>query len=172
MDSSYSSNHPLENQCLKLHNPKPDSLYIQDTSELTSLVKDPNKQSVVFFNLFNGISVKKDNYYRGVISYATLLNIYEGILDDEDLRTGLIYEGRLKKDLLEYLTFFHFFRYEGSNTKARSITLKLDPYQDIIGDESVAKKSVFNHMTSGVNFNSLAFLTEVKKALNVPSANK
>ena len=157
---------------VKLQDPKSDSLYIQDTLELTTLVEDPSKQSVVFFNLFNGISVKKDNCYRGVISYATLLNIYEGILDDKDLRTGLIYDGQLKKDLLEYLTLFHFFRYEGSSTKARPITLKLDPYQDIIGDESVAAKSVFNHMTSGVKFNSLAFLTEVKKALNIQPVDK
>ena len=157
---------------VRLQNPKPDSLYIQDTSELTSLVKDPNKQSVVFFNLFNGISVKQDNYYRGVISYATLLNIYEGILDDEDLRVGLIYDSPLKKDLLDYLTLFHFFRYESSSTKSRPITLKLDPYQNIIGDKSVTALSVFKHMTSGVKFNSLAFLTEVRKALNVPAANK
>jgi hypothetical protein len=94
--------------------------------------------------------------------------MYEGILDDKDLRMGLIYDSQLKNQLLEYLTFYHFFRYEGSSTKTKSITIKLDPYQDIIGDESVAKKSVFNHMTSGVKFNSLAFLTEVRKALNIP----
>jgi hypothetical protein len=33
------------------------SLYIQDTLELTALVKDPSKRSVVFFNLFNGLVV-------------------------------------------------------------------------------------------------------------------
>lgn len=153
---------------VKIQNPKPDSLYIQDTLELTSLFEDPNKQSVVFFNLFNGIAVNPNAYYTGVISYATLLNMYEGILDDKDLRMGLIYDSQLKNQLLEYLTFYHFFRYEGSSTKTKSITIKLDPYQDIIGDESVAKKSVFNHMTSGVKFNSLAFLTEVRKALNIP----
>jgi hypothetical protein len=141
------------------------SLYIQDTMELTSIVEDPSKQSVVFFNLFNGMKVGLDEErnYRGVISYATLLNIYQGILDDEDIRTGLIYNTPLKKDILQYLTLFHFSRYE----KAKEISLKLDPYENLIGDDSVGKLSLFSHMRGRGNFNSLAFLTEVRKVLNV-----
>ena len=148
-------------------NIKASSLYIQDASELTTLVEDPSKQAVVFFNLFNGIAVGDDKYYNGVISYATLLNIYKGILDDEALRTGLIYDGLVKNELLQYLTLFHFSRYEAAPTKTRNISLKLDPYQNIIGNESVGAKSIFKHITGGVKFNSLAFLTEVRKALNV-----
>lgn len=142
------------------------SLYIQDISELTSLVEDPSKQAVVFFNLFNGISVGNDNFYNGVISYATLLNIYEDILDDKDIRMGLMYDGLLKHNLLQYLTLFHFSRYEAAPTKSRNISLKLDPYQNIIGDDSVGAKSIFKHMTGGVKFNSLAFLTEVRRVIN------
>lgn len=143
------------------------SLYIQDTMALTNLVEDPSKQSVVFFNLFNGMKVGPDDErnYRGVISYATLLNIYKGILDDEDIRTGLIYNTPLKNDILQYLTLFHFSRYE----KAGEISLKLDPYENLIGDDSVGKLSLFNHMRGNGNFNSLAFLTEVRKVLNVQS---
>lgn len=93
------------------------SLYIQDTLELTGLVEDPSKKAVVFFNLFNGIKVGQEDerYYNGVISYATLLNIYDEILDDEDIRRGLIYDrdnNPLKNDILQYLTLFHFSRYE------------------------------------------------------------
>jgi ribosomal protein S20 len=139
------------------------SLYIQDTIELTNLVNDPSKQSVVFFNLFNGIEVPgEQKNYNGVISYATLLNIYQGILDDEDIRKGLIFNGSLKNDILQYLTLFHFSRYQ----KAKDIHLKLDPYENLIGEESVGKLSLFNHMRGKSEFNSLAFLTEVKKVLN------
>lgn len=54
------------------------SLYIQDTAELSHLVDDPSQKSVVFFNLFNGVVIdKKEHKYNGVISYATLLNIYK-----------------------------------------------------------------------------------------------
>ena len=138
------------------------SLYIQDTIELTNLVNDPSKQSVVFFNLFNGIEVPgEEKNYNGVISYATLLNIYQGILDDEDIRKGLIFNGSLKNDILQYLTLFHFSRYQ----KAKDIHLKLDPYENLIGDESVGKLSLFNHMRGKSEFNSLAFLTYVRKVL-------
>jgi hypothetical protein len=143
---------------------KASSLYVQDTVELTNLVEDSSKQSVVFFNLFNGIDLGgADKYYNGVISYATLLNIYEGILDDEDIRTGLMSEGSLKNDILQYLTLFHFSRYQ----KAKEIHLKLDPYDNLIGDNSVGKLATFPHMQGKTEFNSLAFLTLVKKVLNV-----
>ncbi|NEU72538.1 hypothetical protein PI95_008120 [Hassallia byssoidea VB512170] len=139
------------------------SLYIQDTIELTNLVNDPSKQSVVFFNLFNGIQVPgEQKNYNGVIYYATLLNIYQGILDDEDIRKGLIFNGSLKNDILQYLTLFHFSRYQ----KAKDIHLKLDPYENLIGEESVGKLSLFNHMRGKSEFNSLAFLTQVNKVLN------
>ncbi|MFB8788856.1 MAG: hypothetical protein U7123_08395 [Potamolinea sp.] len=141
------------------------SLYIQDTTELTNLVEDPSKQSAVFFNLFNGLVVGKadERHYNGVISYATLLNIYDGILDDQDIREGLLYEGSLKNDILQYLTLFHFSRYE----KAKDIKLKLDPYENLIGENSVGNLSLFNHMGGKGSFNSLAFLTEVKKILDL-----
>ena len=139
------------------------SLYIQDTLELTNLVEDNNKQSVIFFNLFNGIQVAQDVNYHGVMSYATLLNVYEGILDDEDTRTGLLYNNsQLKNEILQCLTLFHFSRYQ----KSGDIQLKLDPYENLIGDESVGQVALFPHSQVKGNFNSLAFLTYVKQILN------
>ncbi|WP_168504065.1 hypothetical protein [Anabaena sp. UHCC 0187] len=141
------------------------SLYIQDTIELTELAEDPNKQSVVFFNLFNGIALSKENNYNGVMSYATLLNIYDGILDDEDIRKGLISnQSDLKNEILQCLTLFHFSRYE----KSRDIQLKLDPYQNLIGDESVSQLALFKHSRVKADFNSLAFLTYIKEILAKP----
>ncbi|MEA5499226.1 hypothetical protein [Limnoraphis robusta] len=149
---------------VKLQNLTASSLYIQDVAELETLVKDPSKQAVVFFNLFNGIQVGNEKNYNGVISYATLLNLYEGVLDDQDIREGLIYDTPLKNEILQMLTLYHFSRYEAGSTK---INLKLDPHENLIGDDSVGALSIFKHMTGGVKFNSLAFLTEVRKALNV-----
>ena len=139
------------------------SLYIQDTLELTNVAEDSNKQSVIFFNLFNGMQVAKDVNYNGVMSYATLLNIYDGILDDEDIREGLISQkSNLKNEILQCLTLFHFSRYE----KSSNIQLKLDPYQNLIGDESVSKLALFPHIRVKADFNSLAFLTYIKQILN------
>ncbi|MEG3840398.1 hypothetical protein [Microcoleus sp. herbarium14] len=144
---------------------KGESFYIQDTTELESLSKDPSQQAVMFFNLFNGIKVEQGekNFYNGVISYSTLLNIYEGILDDQDIRQGLMYDGEIKDTLLHYLTIFHFSRYEAR----QQISLKLDPYSHIIGDDSVGVLSVFRHAGGSAEFNSLAFLNKVREVLNV-----
>jgi hypothetical protein len=144
---------------------KGESFYIQDTMELENLSKDPSQQAVMFFNLFNGIKVEQGekNFYNGVISYSTLLNIYEGILDDQDIRQGLMYDGEIKDTLLHYLTIFHFSRYEAR----QQISLKLDPYSHIIGDDSVGNLSIFSHAGGNAEFNSLAFLNKVREVLNV-----
>ena len=142
------------------------SFYIQDAMELESLSAKGNQQAVMFFNLFNGITVKQPgekNFYNGVISYSTLLHIYDGILDDQDLHQGLIYDGEIKDTLLHYLTLFHFSRYEAR----QKISLKLDPYERIIGDDSVGALSVFRHAGGSAEFNSLAFLNKVRELLNV-----
>ena len=144
---------------------KGESFYIQDTGELESLSKDPSQQAAMFFNLFNGIRVEQGekNFYNGVISYSTLLNIYEGILDDQDIRQGLMYDGEIKDTLLHYLTIFHFSRYEAR----QQISLKLDPYSHIIGDDSVGNLSIFSHAGGSAEFNSLAFLNKVREVLSV-----
>lgn len=140
------------------------SFYIQDAMELESLFADTSQQAVMFFNLFNGIRVREEkNFYNGVIYYSTLLNIYQGILDDRDIREGLIYDGAIKNTLLHYLTIFHFSRYEARH----NISLKLDPYERIIGDESVGALSIFSHAGGSADFNSLAFLNKVREVLNV-----
>ena len=43
---------------------------------------------------------------------------------------------------------------------------KLDPYQNLIGDESVSKLALFPHIRVKADFNSLAFLTYIKQILN------
>jgi hypothetical protein len=141
-----------------------ESFYIQDTAELANLFANPSKQAAMFFNLFNGIKVEQGgkNFYNGVISYSTLLNMYEGILDDQNIREGLIDDGEIKDTLLHYLTMFHFSRYEAR----QQISLKLDPFDRMIGDDSVGALSEFSHAGGSATFNSLAFLNEVRDVLN------
>jgi len=141
--------------------------YIKDTRELNSLVNDPSKKTVIFFNLFSGKIVGYDRFYNGVMSYATLLNVYQGVLEEQDIRDALIHDAdnnQLKTDLLNYLTLVHFSRYESPANP----NIKLDPYDNIIGDQSVGASSVFFHSDGKIHFNSLAFLTNVRSILNVP----
>ncbi|NEQ38318.1 MAG: hypothetical protein F6K40_19435 [Okeania sp. SIO3I5] len=145
---------------------KTNSLYIQDTKQLTNIAEDSSQEAVVFFNLFNGIFVgnKEERIYRGVISYSTLLGkFYPGVMDDADIREALVLDSQLKNDILQYLTFFHFSRFE----RQSKVSLKLDPYENIIGDEGVGALSIFPHITEKINFNGLAFLTEVSKIVDI-----
>lgn len=156
----------------KIKKPGVKSFYIQDTRQLMSIAEDSSQKSVVFFNLFNGISVggdktKDERFYNGVISYSTLLGkYYSGVMDDEDIRQGLVYDSSLKNDILQYLTFFHFSRYEKQEKNSSNLSLKLDPYQNIIGDEALGSLAIFRQMTENIEFNALAFLTEVNDAVD------
>lgn len=139
------------------------ALYLQDTSQLQKLLNDPSQQSVIFFNLFNGIAVREeDSFYNGVVSYATLVGVYEDLLDDQAIRQNLLYNQGCKNDLLQYLILFHFSRYE----KTYQPSIKLNPYQQIISEESVAKRSLFKHPEGKADFNLLAFLTEVRRVIS------
>ncbi|GHO59281.1 hypothetical protein [Ktedonobacter robiniae] len=146
-----------------------ESLYVDDTRELRSLVNDPNRSSIVFFNLLNGLIVGKDQtqrFYNGVVSYATLINVYDDPIYDQDIRNNLLdgtQPGSLKKSLLDFLTLLHFARYE---REANTISFKLDPYENIIGSDSVGTLSLIDHMEANVRFNMLAFLTEVRSVMN------
>jgi hypothetical protein len=146
-----------------------ESLYVDDTSELRSLVNDPNRSAVVFFNLLNGRIVGRDpkqRFYNGVVSYATLINVYDDPIYDQDIRNHLLdgsQPGSLKKDLLDFLMLLHFARYERDD---KNISFKLDPYENIIGSDSVGTLGILDHMEPGIHFNMLAFLTEVRSVLN------
>ena len=147
----------------------PQSLFIQETRELQRIMEDSStsKQVVIFYNLFNGIEVVR-HYYNGVISYATLLGMYEDILEDADILRGLLLDENnpLKSDILNYLTLFHFSRYEAAGTRRQPISLKLNPYENLIGDQSVGKLAMWPHAAGNGQWNALAFLAEVRKILN------
>ena len=144
---------------------KVDSLYVDDIGELSNLVSDPSKRSLVFFNLFSGASVNKQ-VYNGVMSYATLINVYENDPTyDQYIWSDILGEKNpqtFKADILDFITLLHFSRYE----KPRDLGFKLDPYKRIIGETSVGKMAIFPHMRGNIQFNALAFLTLVRAVLH------
>jgi hypothetical protein len=147
-----------------------DTLYIQDLAELTQVVDDHSQaqQMVVFLNLFSGhtnvASRDGTDKYNGVVSYATLLNIYGGVLNERDLRAALIHDeggkNPLKNLLVLYLTLFHLSRYE--KQERGPIAIKLNPYEAVIGDESVGVAAAQPHANRFLRFNFLSFLTMVR----------
>ncbi len=140
------------------------SLYVQDTRELMTLMRDPAKQIAVFLNLFTGKTVrsKGDTLYNGVMSYATARNMHPEIVDNAAIDRGLIYDDPTKDALMLYLTLLHFARYEADGDE---IVLKLNPYGDIIGDDSVGKHALLPHFARKRSFNLLAFLGYVEQIL-------
>lgn len=148
---------------------EPDSLYIDDLGELSKLAADKSKRTLIFFNVFNGLTVsKKDDLdqriYNGVVSYGTLVNMYEDTTYYQYIWQDLLGErtpGSFSTTLLDFLTLLHFMRYE----KNRPDRFKLDPYSRIMGNDSIGKCAIFPHMLSGTRFNSLAFLTLVRSVL-------
>ncbi len=151
--------------------PKPntlqaDSLYIDSVSELTTVANDPSRRSQIFFNLFSGIKVNREAVYNGVMSYATLINVYDNDPTyDQYIWSDLlntINPDNIKSDILDFITLLHFARYE----KSSQLGFKLDPYTDIIGDKSVGTLAVFPNMNGKASFNALAFLTAVRSVLH------
>jgi hypothetical protein len=149
-----------------------ESLYVDDTSELRTLMTDPSKSSVVFFNVMNGMHVpldrrsKRHNYYHGVVSYATLINMYDNPLYDQAIRNNLLdgsQPGSLRPDLLDTLAYIHGVRYE--RREKNGVQLKLDPYTSIIGVNSVGMRALMPSMDFRVRSNTLALLTLVRGML-------
>jgi len=143
-----------------------DSLYIDDLGELSNVSFDPSRRSLIFLNLFSGINVSNRPVYNGVMSYSTLVNVYENDPTYEQyIWSDLLSENvpqSLKGDMVDFITLLHFSRYE----KPRDLGFKLDLYTRIIGDTSVGKIAVFPHMRANVYFNMLGFLTLVRAVMN------
>lgn len=142
-----------------------ESLYVDDTKELRTLLTDPSKSTVVFFNVMNGIQIrptkgeKGHRYYNGVVSYSTLINMYSNPLYDQPIRNNLLdgsQPGSLRKDMLDFLAYVHGVRYE--RREKAGVQLKLDPYEAYIGFDSVGARSIIPSFDSRVQTNMLAFL--------------
>ncbi|OKH32378.1 hypothetical protein NIES2119_26450 [[Phormidium ambiguum] IAM M-71] len=156
---------------------KEETLYVQDVRQLSNVFNDPNRSQVVFFNLFTGKTIEPERtFYNTVTTYSTLLNAHPGdVLDMNKIMDGLIKDGQLKDDIMFYLTLLHYSRYQkfqsqkkSPNNKEQSF-LKLDPLDDIIGDNAIGRASAKGrHCIPSTQINYLAFLTEVYNGLLSP----
>ena len=145
-----------------------ETLYVQDVRQLSNLFNDPNCSQVIFFNLLTVKTIEKDKtFYNTATTYSTLLNAHPGdVLDKTKVMEGLINEGQLKNDIMFYLTLFHYSRYEKKQGKRETLLPKLDPLNDIIGDNAIGRLSARGkHCIPGVQMNYLAWFTEVYDAL-------
>ena len=147
-----------------------EALYVSNTSEIDHYLTNNSQSIAGVLNVYSGKVVgsshqKKGKYYRSVMLYSTLCNMYQDKQTNAALFEGLVSETTLKQGLVEILIMLHYARYEAD----KSSSIKINPYERLIGDDSVAARSVFTFecdRLKELNFNMLAYLTDVKKILD------
>jgi hypothetical protein len=139
-----------------------------DMRELQSIITDKTdgRQMAVFFNLFSNKQVgggpKIKRYYHSVVSYATLLQHYTPLINDRAIMGNLINDSEDHQSLMRALVLFHLARNETNSTE---VIIKLDPYDNIIGTDSVGAHAVRQHINDKYQFNFLSFLSFVRETM-------
>ncbi len=140
-----------------------EALYVSDTKEMNKHITNNHKAIMEVLNLYSGKNVStrnRDRYYASVVIYSTLYNMYKDETINKRIYKGLIENTATKEKLIEALITLHYMRYEAHNNK----TIKINPYNRLIGDDGVASKSILED-EKHLRFNLLAYLTDVRKVL-------
>lgn len=143
--------------------PSENALYISSNEEIDNMLQNQNSSIAGVLNLYSGKVVGNDKLYRKVIIYSTLCEKYINKQFNAKIYSRLIEDGKYKEDITRFLIMHHYARYEKADN---NVTIKVDPYDKIIGDDSVGKLSMLKNDEKGnKEFNNLAFLTEIHKVI-------
>ncbi len=165
------SAYDYESKDSKGHNT--DALYVSDTQELDEKLIN-SKYIAGVLNVYSGNAVALDKqtnrFYRSVMIYSTLCNMYDDKVFNAKVAKGLIDNSKIKKDIVDTLMMLHYARYEATY----NVNIKINPYKRIIGDDSVAARSVYEYEVPVrgyakpkiLRFNMLAYLTDLKKIID------
>lgn len=166
---TYPSSRLVQYDALMSH--KSHALCTQELAGLTHLLQDPAKQVAIVYQLANGRIVNRSNGCScNICWYAVPLNMHQDLLDSTRLRTALLADessgtpNRYKDELFQLLTLYHFADYEAAANKDETYP-KLEPYQHLLGSDSVLALSIFPHLNGKGKFNGLALLSEARQAL-------
>ncbi|EDN69565.1 conserved hypothetical protein [Beggiatoa sp. PS] len=153
------------------------ALYIDDVPSIQKHVqmdRDSDSQIVTFLNIANGIKVKgkeaEKNFFNNVMSYATLDNIYKDrTLQSHTMERMINSNTTERQTLIDFICLLHAAAYEKFDGKERTqLTLKLNPYQDILEDDNVNRLNTFSAFaTSKPEFNLFAFMTKIQRIVNL-----
>jgi hypothetical protein len=163
----------------KLDNTQLHTIYIDNVSSLQKHVQmdsGGHSQLVTFLNIANGISVEsKDenenkNFFNNLMSYTTLGNIYTDHTLQSRIMERLIAsdDAAPRKTLIDFICLLHAAAYEKFEKKELfQLTLKLNPYQDILEQDNVNKLSTFPAFSNGKpEFNLFAFMTKIQRIIS------
>ncbi|MBR9654988.1 MULTISPECIES: hypothetical protein [Bacillus] len=138
-------------------------LFVDDTSHIQQHMYRDHKGIIPIFQLYSGNGLKgnaQSHVYNSLITYQTWRQIYSDEVLNSRIQSAVIDPDGHKPDLIRSLLLLHTSRYESSF----NITLKVDPYQHLMGDDGVAKKSMVkveygsNRYPKHFSINMLAYL--------------
>jgi len=152
------------------------AVYIDDVPSIQKHVqmdRDKESQIVTFLNIANGLKVKgkeaEKNFFNNVMCYATLDNIYTDRTLQSRILERLISpdDNAPRKTLIDFICLLHAAAYEKfDKNELTQLTLKLNPYQDILEDNNVNQLNTFSAFPNGKpDFNLFAFMTKIQRIL-------
>jgi len=126
--------------------------YFKDKSIIAIYYKSKTVREEIFLNSQS----PEARIYRQVFTLLTYLCISvcrEAVsLDKNSL---------LQQTILQYITLFHYSRYEVN----WNIAFKLNPYSKLIGEYGIGTVSTYSYSNRNIKFNNLAYLTEIRSVL-------
>ncbi|OON95594.1 MAG: hypothetical protein ATN36_07895 [Epulopiscium sp. Nele67-Bin005] len=140
------------------------ALYINNSSEIEKIYSSEKQSVMGVLNLYAATNSKM-GFYNGVILYSTLMNIYREQKMNDAINNDMINEGIGKDALTDIMILLHYARAESSFAR----TIKVNPYENLIGDESTPAKAIFDfqmELNVYLKVNMLALLTDVKKIID------
>jgi hypothetical protein len=136
------------------------ALFVDDTSHIQKNLYQDHEGIIPILQLYSGNGLKENeqrHVYNSLITYQTWSRIYSDEVINNKIQSAVIDPDGIKPDLIRALLLLHTSRFE-SYTK---ITIKVDPYSRLLGDEGIAKKSLVDISLGKKSFsmNMLAYFS-------------
>lgn len=143
---------------------KQGAFFVDNTSHIQKNLYKDHQGIVPILQLYSGKDYpmqKKHKVYNSLITYQTWSRIYpEEIILNNKIQTAVIAPDGKKKDIIRALLMLHSVRYESSFGN----TIKVNPYDRLLDDDGVAKKSKLEVIVGDKMFKSniLAYFSYIQ----------
>jgi hypothetical protein len=127
------------------------ALFVDDTSHIQRNLYEDHEGIVPILQLYSGNGLKGNeqrHVYNSLITYQTLNRLYSDDLLNNKIQLAFIDPEGIKPNLIRALLLFHTSRFESNY----NITIKVNPYSRLLGDDGVAKKSLIDITWNGKFF--------------------
>jgi hypothetical protein len=119
------------------------ALFVDDTSHIQRSLYEDHEGIIPILQLYSGNGLKGNeqrHVYNSLITYQTLNRLYNDDLLNNKIQLALIDPEGIKPNLIRALLLLHTSRFESNY----NITIKVNPYSRLLGDDGIAKKSLLD----------------------------